>query len=204
MHSILNILIFQHLQKAPMWYEIFRNFYLRAKYNSMLHENFCSSHSHHYLRNWRHLAFPASALACQLVSEMKNVKLSDFSSLKIKPVLKIQITPQHSFFRHQYRCINNWQEIQQELSSCWDGWLFGHNRHGPKSGGAVPHRVTGSTSNTMSAGTSPTSIPSGILIHPATWPQQIWAEKWGGAVPLSMRGAGSNCQSFHHLKSNLF
>jgi len=24
-----------------------------------------------------------------------------------------------------------------------------------------------------------TSIPSGILIHPAIWPQQIWAENWG-------------------------
>jgi len=25
----------------------------------------------------------------------------------------------------------------------------------------------------------PTIIPSGILIHPAVWPQQIWAENWG-------------------------
>jgi len=24
---------------------------------------------------------------------------------------------------------------QQERSSCWDGRPFGHNRHGPKSGG---------------------------------------------------------------------
>jgi len=27
-----------------------------------------------------------------------------------------------------------------------------------------------------SPGQRPTSIPSGILIHPVNWPQQIWAE----------------------------
>jgi len=30
----------------------------------------------------------------------------------------------------------------------------------------------------------PSSIPSGILIYAAIWPQQIWAENWVGAVPL--------------------
>jgi len=37
-------------------------------------------------------------------------------------------------------------------------------------------------------------VPSGILIHPAIWPQQTWAENWrGAAVPFSggWRGAGS-------------
>jgi len=37
----------------------------------------------------------------------------------------------------------------------------------------------GSLSNTKSPGLRPTSIPSSILIHPAIWPQQIWAENWG-------------------------
>ena len=31
----------------------------------------------------------------------------------------------------------------------------------------------------MSPGPRPTSIPSGILIQPAVWPQQTWAENWG-------------------------
>jgi len=44
--------------------------------------------------------------------------------------------------------------------------------------------AAGSPSNTMSPGPRPTSTPSGILIHPAVWPQQTWAENWG-AVPLS-------------------
>jgi len=36
-----------------------------------------------------------------------------------------------------------------------------------------------SPSNTKSLGPRPTSVPSGILIHAAIWPQQIWAENWG-------------------------
>jgi len=43
---------------------------------------------------------------------------------------------------------------------------------------------TGSPSNTMSPGPRPTSVPSDILIHPAVWPQQTWAENWGRVVPL--------------------
>ena len=60
---------------------------------------------------------------------------------------------------------------------------FGHNRHGPKigRGDCAPffERGTGSPSNVMSLGQRPTSVPCGILIHPAIWPQQIWAENWG-------------------------
>ena len=38
----------------------------------------------------------------------------------------------------------------------------------------------------MWPGPRPTSIPSDILIHPAVWPQQTWAENWGivGLCPL--------------------
>jgi len=36
----------------------------------------------------------------------------------------------------------------------------------------------------------PTSIPSGILIHPAVWPQYTWAEKWGCCTPFLERGLG--------------
>jgi len=37
----------------------------------------------------------------------------------------------------------------------------------------------GSPPNTKSTGPRPTSIPSGILLHPAVWPQRTWAENWG-------------------------
>jgi len=62
---------------------------------------------------------------------------------------------------------------KQELSSCWDGRPFGHNRQGPKVGrGCCGGWVfSGSPSDTMWPGPKPTSLPSGILIHPTFWPQ---------------------------------
>ena len=55
---------------------------------------------------------------------------------------------------------------------------------GRKLGGSAPcwGAGTGSPSNTKSPGLRPTSIPSGILIHRAVWPQQKWAENWGGKL----------------------
>jgi len=41
---------------------------------------------------------------------------------------------------------------------------------------------TGSPSNTKSPGPRPTSIPSGILVHPAIWPQWTLAENWGAPL----------------------
>jgi len=60
---------------------------------------------------------------------------------------------------------------------------------GRKLGGAVPFLMGGaeSPSNTKSLRPRPTNIPSGILIHPAVWPQRTWAENWG----LSPLGEGS-------------
>jgi len=70
------------------------------------------------------------------------------------------------------------KERKQELSSCWDGRSFGHNRHGPKSWGGGccdlfrgelgPHLTLA-----MSFGPRPTSVPSGILICPTVWSQYI-------------------------------
>jgi len=37
----------------------------------------------------------------------------------------------------------------------------------------------GSPSNAIWLWPRPTSVPSGILIYPADWPQQTWAENWG-------------------------
>ena len=50
--------------------------------------------------------------------------------------------------------------------------------NGPKIGGCVPFLGGGgawSPSSTMRPWRRPTSIASGILIHAAIWPQQIWA-----------------------------
>jgi len=63
---------------------------------------------------------------------------------------------------------------------------FDHNRNGPKIGeGALTPflgRVERGPYLTQSPGLRPTSIPSGILIHPAIWLQQVWAKNWG-ALP---------------------
>jgi len=53
----------------------------------------------------------------------------------------------------------------------------GHDRHGPKragggAGGAMPlSRSTENPSNTMWPAPMSTSVPSGVFIHPAVWPQ---------------------------------
>jgi len=78
----------------------------------------------------------------------------------------------------------------------WSIQPFGHNGHRLKIGEGAPPPFWGGELGlhlTQSPGSRPTSIPSGILIHPAIWPQQIWTENCG-AVPLWGRGAGSPLQ----------
>jgi len=68
----------------------------------------------------------------------------------------------------------------------------GHNRHRPKRGGCYAPFTggAGSTSNTVWPGPRSTSVPSGILVHPALWPQRTLAENWG-MCPFSGGGARS-------------
>jgi len=67
-----------------------------------------------------------------------------------------------------------------------------HNRHGPKIGGCAPFWGRGLGAYlTQSPGPRPTSVPSGILIHPAVWPQQTSAENLGCA-PFGGAGSPSN------------
>jgi len=75
---------------------------------------------------------------------------------------------------------------------------------GRKLRGSAPFfgRGAGSSSNTKSPGLRPNSIPSGILIHPAIWLQQIWAENWAGCAPLG-RGAGSPSNSVARAEAYL-
>ena len=63
---------------------------------------------------------------------------------------------------------------------------LGHNRKGPKIGGLCPFRggEAGSPSDTKSPGLRPTSIPSGILMHPAVCDNKNGPKIWGGLCPL--------------------
>jgi len=81
-------------------------------------------------------------------------------------------------FTNQKKCTTTKNKHKQVLSSSGDGRPFGHNRHGPKIGGCAPYGgEAGSPRNTM----WPTFVPSGILIHPAVWPQQTWPKVGGSA-----------------------
>jgi len=63
--------------------------------------------------------------------------------------------------------------------------------------GAPPFLGKGavSPSNTKSPGLRPSSIPSGILVHRAIWPQWKWPENWRGLCPLFGEGAGSTSKT---------
>jgi len=65
---------------------------------------------------------------------------------------------------------------------------------GRKPGAVPPFWVgeAGSPSNTISIGSRPIFLPSGILIHRAIWPPQIWTENWG-LCPFGGGGPGSPC-----------
>ena len=88
---------------------------------------------------------------------------------------------------------NDSDNDQQVVSSSRDRRPFGHNRHKPKIGGCVPlwELDPQSPSNTMWPGPRPTYVPSDILINPAIWPQQTWAEIWEGLCPLFFWGGGA-------------
>ena len=88
------------------------------------------------------------------------------------------------------------------LSSSGDGRTYGHKRYGPKKEGLCPllGGGAGSPSNTTWSGPRPTSVPSGILIHPAIWPQQTWAENWGRVcAPFSGEGSWAYLCANCHL-----
>jgi len=87
------------------------------------------------------------------------------------------------------------RDLPSHQVAFWSIQPFGHNSHGLKIGGCAPLKgAAGSPSNTMWPGPRPTSITSGILIHPANWPQQTWVENWRAVLPL-LGGAGSPCNT---------
>ena len=66
---------------------------------------------------------------------------------------------------------------------------FGHNKHGPKVRGLRP-LFGEDVGPHQTQSLRHTSIPSGILVHPAVWPQRTLAENWG-LCPFRGEGAGS-------------
>jgi len=74
----------------------------------------------------------------------------------------------------QMAALANKSSAVTEMADC------GHNRHGPKRGGCfAPFVGAGTPSNTMWPGPRSTSVPNGVFIHLAVWPQRTLAENWG-------------------------
>jgi len=71
----------------------------------------------------------------------------------------------------------------------WGEWVSSELQTGAENLGAPPllEQGAGSPSNTTWPGLRPTYLSSGILFHPAVWPQQTWAKNWR----LSLLGKGS-------------
>jgi len=85
------------------------------------------------------------------------------------------------------------QTCQYKSSAVTEIGNHGHHRHGRKEGGGCCAPFTGaagSPSNTMWPGPRFTSIPSGVFIHPAVWPQQTWVKNWVGVVPFFLGELG--------------
>jgi len=91
------------------------------------------------------------------------------------PLLGEELGPHVTQHRLQGRGLPPYQVTSQFIQ------LFGHNGHGLKIGGCAPLGGGGarSPSNTMSPGLRHTSVPSGILMHQALWPQLTWTENLG-------------------------
>jgi len=73
----------------------------------------------------------------------------------------------------RYVCAKNGDHTIYKSSAVAEMGDRGHNRHGPKrGGGAVPlSRSAENPANTMWHAPMSTSVPNGVFIHPAVWPQ---------------------------------
>jgi len=72
--------------------------------------------------------------------------------------------------------------------------VFTARVHGPYKavyGPCTPVHLVWRWASAQSPGPTPTSIPSGILVHPAVWPQRSLAENLGTACPFREGGAES-------------
>jgi len=70
------------------------------------------------------------------------------------------------------RTVSCYQKSGNKSSAVAEMGDRGHNRHGPKRGGLLcppPSRGAGFPSNAMWPRS--TSVPSGVFVHPAVWPQ---------------------------------
>jgi len=86
-----------------------------------------------------------------------------------RPVVCGQISLTSNYYYHHYYCYCYWYNYYCKTSAVAEMGDRGHNRHGPKRGGAAValSRRAATPSNTMWPGPRSTSVPSGVFVHPA-------------------------------------
>ena len=97
-----------------------------------------------------------------------NFQFSMTSSLLLSTHL-VSTHPYH--YWHLF--ITSYFKLLDKSSTVAEMGYRGHNRHGRKEGGCcAPFADSWDPSNTMWPRPRSTSVPSGVFIHPAVWPQQ--------------------------------
>jgi len=119
-------------------------------------------------------------LLLTLIDHTSSLQLFSISYRYSNYIIIVQIMPNYLIWSDNFlQCFDTCSGIRkgiksviQELSSCWDGQMC-QSKMGQKVWGAAVPLSVGSwvPSNTMSPQQRPTSTPSGILMHPAIWPQ---------------------------------
>jgi len=135
----------------------------------MSHYNTASSLS------WRIAKFAADRLAASFalslyqstsISALLGLSSITLTQADFKSLLERPIPPSSVVIF--YIAKMNKSSAVAEMGDCLATTGMGRKMGGAAVGGWVP---TGSPSNTMWPGPKPTSLPSGILIHPTVWPQ---------------------------------
>jgi len=93
----------------------------------------------------------------------------------VSTTLNLNLTAMLHTSQHWMTCnTTGTSNIRAQQQMRWATMATAHNRQRPKRGAAaVPlsQGGAGSPSNTMWKGPRSTSVPSGVFIHPAVWPQ---------------------------------
>ena len=131
----------------------------------------------HEKENWRTKTNTSKIKKCNKCTSISNLPISSMS---------VVVRTSYSSPYQSYNCVQITNGLGDKNSGVAEMGDRGHNRHGPKREGAAVSvsRRAGTPSNTMWPGPRSASVPSGVFIHPAVWPQRAWVENWGGCAPL--------------------
>ena len=157
LHINFTILVFSPTKITSLFYPVSKFSYYCICDTPL--NGYCFTHQS-YSYSGHLLSSPHDSLQCLYWNRLSMIKL--FSKNRMHRILKLELELEQTKPLCIVQCSN---EITIAMINM--GRKF---------------RGAGSVSNTKSPALRPTSIPSGILMHPAVWPQQKWAENWYGRL----------------------